>query len=100
MNVSVEELRSNPKLIEPKMEDMLFIMHQIIPIFKLQREQGIEKFKVFLKDKFFPQKIRYKIWICVIPDPCKLNELFFRGYLEAVINNFTNIPNKNEIDRQ
>lgn len=75
------------------MEDVTLLQSSIMPALKYKHSLGLEKLKSYLRDKFFPSNIRYKIWILTLPDPIRITSDFYAHLLKVVTPIKSSIPN-------
>jgi hypothetical protein len=81
------------------MEDVTFLQSSIMPTLKYKHSLGLEKLKSYLRDKFFPSNIRYKIWILTLPDPIRITSDFYTHLLKVVTPIKSSIPNLTYIQK-
>lgn len=99
-SITLNEIRKDPTIVEARYEEFLLLKTQILPTLKYNREQGMDRLRSYLKEKFLPPKFRYKVWIYILPDPCKFNITLFKGYSQFVNRNMKRIPNLQLIEAE
>lgn len=99
MSITVNEIRKNPKLVEPKKDEANSLSNHILPLQKFDYSQGLAKLKSFLKDHFFPPELRLKIWKRAIFNHSRIDEKLYDEYHIVVKNLQDKIPNYHYIHR-
>lgn len=83
-DVSYEELKTKPHLIEPNDMDIRSLEDEVIDCRELYKESAKKHAEKFLGTKFFPIEIRTKLWVALIENKHKLTPKLFKYYAEAV----------------
>lgn len=55
MKISIDELRVNPKIVEPTDEECVGLENHILPTLRFNHVQGTQKLQDFIVNRFFPQ---------------------------------------------
>lgn len=83
-DLSYEELKAKPHLIEPDDANIRMLEDEVIDSKELYKENARKVAEKFLMTKFFPIEIRTKIWMTLIENKHRINPKLYKYYAEAV----------------
>ena len=82
--VSYEELKSKPHLIEPDESSMKYIEKEIIELCSYSSDSARKNAEKYLKLKFFPADLRAKLWLSLVENKSQLNPKLFKLYSDTL----------------
>lgn len=83
-DLSYDDLKAKPHLIEPDDANIRMLEDEIIDTRELYKENAHKIAEKFLGTKFFPIEIRTKLWLALIDNKHKLTPKLYKYYSEVV----------------
>jgi len=79
---SIEKIQKNPNIVECTEKESVEIEKVILPLAKANWQKGRKALREHLKNKFFPNSLRSRLWKSYLPNPAGITRKLYTIYKE------------------